>query len=342
MPRSANPVPQYFTDDNKALSGGKVYYFEAGTSTPKATYTDQDETILNAHPVILSASGRLPNVFFTGTAKQILKTSDEVQLWSRDNVGSIEEAADFNDWDSDISYSIGDIVKYNDGFYISLQNLNQNRQPDASLTYWSEIRFISFYNANVDYPIGTVVQKEDGDLWKGISTPNQGNNPSVDDGTNWRSAIDNNLTLDSLTVTGLTDSLTLQRDSSTVYARDDLVGTVSESGGLPTGAVIERGSNSNGQYTAFADGTLIMWTDSSIDSDIGGIEWVFPYTATDITDAHVTPTVDPVNLLVARVAVGELTTGAPYSGYTFYVQNCATSALKTGIAVKLTAVARWF
>lgn len=36
-----------------------------------------------------------------------------------------------------------------------------------------------------------------------------------------------------------------------------LVGTVSQSGGVPTGAVVERGSNANGEYVRFADGTQI-------------------------------------------------------------------------------------
>jgi hypothetical protein len=37
----------------------------------------------------------------------------------------------------------------------------------------------------------------------------------------------------------------------------DIVGTVSQSGGAPTGAIIERGSNANGTYLRFADGTQI-------------------------------------------------------------------------------------
>ena len=36
-----------------------------------------------------------------------------------------------------------------------------------------------------------------------------------------------------------------------------LLGTVSQSGGVPTGAIIERGTNANGDYTKFADGTLV-------------------------------------------------------------------------------------
>jgi len=41
-----------------------------------------------------------------------------------------------------------------------------------------------------------------------------------------------------------------------LYSRDSILGTVSQSGGIPTGAIIERGSNANGEYVRFADGTL--------------------------------------------------------------------------------------
>lgn len=41
------------------------------------------------------------------------------------------------------------------------------------------------------------------------------------------------------------------------YSQYNILGTVSQSGGIPTGAVIERGSNSNGEYVKFADGTMI-------------------------------------------------------------------------------------
>lgn len=36
-----------------------------------------------------------------------------------------------------------------------------------------------------------------------------------------------------------------------------IVGVVSQSGGVATGAIVERGGNENGEYTKFADGTLI-------------------------------------------------------------------------------------
>lgn len=328
MPRSSNPVPQYFDSDNKILAGGKVFYFNAGTSTPKTTYSDEGETIANPHPVILDAAGRLPNVFFTGTAKQILKDLNDVQIWERDDVGAGEQASDFNSYDLNIIYDAGDIVRFNGLFFISLQNSNQNNQPNTSLTFWTEIRFIEVYNTNIDYALGVVVQTTDGNMWKGVNSPNQGNDPSVDSGANWRASVDDDLTLDSLSVTGnsatdsltvtnntttsslnitnntttnsltvtnnitsgssnvtgnsttgtlnvslnsilngvlaaLVDSVVLRRGGSTVYARDDIIGAVSESAGIPTGAIIETGSNSDGRFIKFADGTLICTKDAA-------------------------------------------------------------------------------
>jgi hypothetical protein len=39
----------------------------------------------------------------------------------------------------------------------------------------------------------------------------------------------------------------------------DIVGSVSQSGGVPTGAIIERGSNAAGDWTKYADGTMECW-----------------------------------------------------------------------------------
>lgn len=42
-----------------------------------------------------------------------------------------------------------------------------------------------------------------------------------------------------------------------MYHSGNILGTVSQAGGVPTGAIIERGSNANGDYVRFADGTQI-------------------------------------------------------------------------------------
>ncbi len=42
-----------------------------------------------------------------------------------------------------------------------------------------------------------------------------------------------------------------------LFHTGNILGTVSQSAGVPTGAIIERGSNANGEYSRFADGTQI-------------------------------------------------------------------------------------
>lgn len=47
------------------------------------------------------------------------------------------------------------------------------------------------------------------------------------------------------------------RDWQVIYTQATIVGPVAQSGGTPTGAVVERGSNGNGDYVRWADGTQI-------------------------------------------------------------------------------------
>ena len=65
-------------------------------------------------------------------------------------------------------------------------------------------------------------------------------------------------------VHGTSDVLQVRRkeggiwqDWQEIFSQASLLGPVSQVGGVPTGAVIERGSNANGEYTRFSDGTQI-------------------------------------------------------------------------------------
>lgn len=57
-------------------------------------------------------------------------------------------------------------------------------------------------------------------------------------------------------------SSTLTADKA--FRRGNILGTVSQSSGVPTGAIIERGSNANGEYVRFADGTQICTRQLSV------------------------------------------------------------------------------
>lgn len=55
--------------------------------------------------------------------------------------------------------------------------------------------------------------------------------------------------------------------ASAAFRRGNVLGTVSQSSGVPTGALIERGSNANGDYVRFADGTQICAMSFTVPGD---------------------------------------------------------------------------
>lgn len=81
------PYPKFRAlDSNGApLSGGKVYTYEAGTTTPKATYTDSGAGTPNTNPVILDSQG-YADIWLSGSYKIVLKTSADVTIFTTDNV----------------------------------------------------------------------------------------------------------------------------------------------------------------------------------------------------------------------------------------------------------------
>jgi hypothetical protein len=88
---------QFFTDDGVPLSGGLIYSYAAGTTTPKVTYTSSLGTIAHPNPIILNSAGRVPGgeIWLTlGSYKFVLATSTNVTIATYDNVTSI--AGDFN------------------------------------------------------------------------------------------------------------------------------------------------------------------------------------------------------------------------------------------------------
>lgn len=88
---------QFFDDNGNPLSGGLLYTYEAGTTTPQTTYTDSNGNVANSNPIVLDAAGRVPyQVWLTGAAtyKFILKTSTGVTVWSEDDVPGYGSSAD--------------------------------------------------------------------------------------------------------------------------------------------------------------------------------------------------------------------------------------------------------
>jgi hypothetical protein len=78
---------QLFDNAGAILSGGKVYTYLAGTSTPQAAYADALGSQALTQPAVLDASGRLQIYLVADLAQKIVvKTSADVTLWTADNI----------------------------------------------------------------------------------------------------------------------------------------------------------------------------------------------------------------------------------------------------------------
>lgn len=142
-------------------------------------------------------------------------------------------------------------------------------------------------------------------------------------------------------------------DGAQAYHQGNILGTVSEASGVPTGAVLESGSNANGAYIRYADGTQICTHAlplAFLNTSTCRSDWTFPaaFSANPVVNGTVntsassgtsTPAMDEI-LPVTWGASGTDTTVAQLS-----VRRVAGSTNFVGgdqISVQMLAMGRWF
>lgn len=89
---------QFFDDNGDPLSGGKIYTYLAGTTTPLSTFTSRSGGVPNTNPIVLDAAGRTPEQIWSTEGvlyKYVVKTSDDVLIRTWDNIGGSVVASDF-------------------------------------------------------------------------------------------------------------------------------------------------------------------------------------------------------------------------------------------------------
>ena len=87
---------QFFDNNGVPLSGGLIYTYQAGSSTPLVTYTDNGGTTANANPIVLDSSGRVPNEIWLlqgYSYKFIVQSSTGTSLITLDNLYGILQNA---------------------------------------------------------------------------------------------------------------------------------------------------------------------------------------------------------------------------------------------------------
>lgn len=130
---------------------------------------------------------------------------------------------------------------------------------------------------------------------------------------------------------------------------DGVVGTVSQVGGLSTGAIIERGSNANGEYVRWADGTQICRHRATLTADITrargslfdsafGDSWTYPASFT--AQPRVMATISDGGGASALVLSVKLAT--PGLSSALIDLFAATNLIGVNVSVDLVAFGRWY
>lgn len=123
-----------------------------------------------------------------------------------------------------------------------------------------------------------------------------------------------------------------------------LLGTVSEAAGVPTGSILEKGSNANGEYVRFADGTQLCWHEFTAELAIntalmGGFRsldmtWTFPAAFAGVPSASAFP------VSFSAFGVTSRTFGSG-SSVDFNLTSVTTQASATR-RIRAFAAGRWF
>jgi hypothetical protein len=83
---------QFFDNNGNPLTGGKIYTYAAGTTTPQVTYTSSSGATAHTNPIVLDAAGRVPSgeiwLTVSVTYKFVLRNSVDVLIGTYDNISS--------------------------------------------------------------------------------------------------------------------------------------------------------------------------------------------------------------------------------------------------------------
>lgn len=164
LERFFNPQTRPFDLNIRSLPGAKLYFFEAGSSTPKTTFSDKQGENPHTNPVVADPNGIFPQIFLDGLYRAELRSSSEIVQpgWPIDNIGQDNLIVPFGPWIEIVVYNTGEVVTGSNGnWYRSISDNNLGNDPISSPAQWEVIPIpvASSFTSNKAY----VTFSDDGD-----------------------------------------------------------------------------------------------------------------------------------------------------------------------------------
>jgi hypothetical protein len=133
---SLAPTPklQFFDANGAPLAGGLLYTYEAGSTTPLATYTDSTGVSANTNPIILDSRGEANVWLDAASYKFALYDSTNVLIWTVDNINGSTFASNATGDGTTTAFSVvnGFTAIYINGVY---QNRNTYTVTSGTVTF---------------------------------------------------------------------------------------------------------------------------------------------------------------------------------------------------------------
>jgi len=136
---SLSPTPklQFFDANGAPLAGGLLYTYEAGSTTPLATYTDSTGVNANTNPITLDSRGEANVWLGAAIYKFALYTSvasGSVLIWTVDNINGSTFGVDAVGDGATLAFSVvnGFTAIYINGVY---QNRNTYAVTSGTVTF---------------------------------------------------------------------------------------------------------------------------------------------------------------------------------------------------------------
>jgi hypothetical protein len=130
---------QFFTNTGAVLTGGKLYTYAAGTTTPLTSYTTSAGNVARTNPIVLDAAGRVPDggeIWITSASyKFVLTDSNDVLIATYDNIFGIGAASyqiqNFTGTGSQIVFTLNAASFGEDYSFVYINGVYQNKNTYA-------------------------------------------------------------------------------------------------------------------------------------------------------------------------------------------------------------------
>lgn len=145
---------QAFDANGAPLSGGLLYTYAAGTTTPQTTFTDSSGLVPNTNPVVLDSRGEASVWLSALQYKFKLTDANNVEIWTVDNLSGAATEAELNALDISLTAQIAAISSGLAGSSgASLVGYNQGGLGAVTQTVQTRLRksvYVTDYGATGD------------------------------------------------------------------------------------------------------------------------------------------------------------------------------------------------